>query len=221
MKTAQRILFTALEMFNEHGEANVSSVDIAVELDISPGNLYYHFKGKEVMVLALYDLYREQLTETLSASLKSELSVHEFFCFLYLVLEKISMFRFLYHNPVDLTDKYHGLKKQLSREQLALEKCIEAHLHRFAAKQVIHATPAQVFQMVDLIGMVCSQSTLYASVKGVKHSEGESALVASLQRILFVLQPYLLQEKEQLLQLEEAIAGNTLSVGMAAGQDTP
>ena len=37
MKTAQKILLTALTLFNEHGENTVTSVDIAIELDISRG----------------------------------------------------------------------------------------------------------------------------------------------------------------------------------------
>jgi len=45
LKTADRILETACALFNEEGEHNVSASDIAIALDISPGNLYYHFKG--------------------------------------------------------------------------------------------------------------------------------------------------------------------------------
>ena len=85
MKTAERILVTSLALFNQRGENNVSSVDIAVELDISPGNLYYHFKGKEVIVAALFDLYREQMKTVLNSVVGKTLTVEEFFYFLSLI----------------------------------------------------------------------------------------------------------------------------------------
>jgi len=41
-KTKDKILRTALELFNNEGESQISSVDIASVMGISPGNLYYH-----------------------------------------------------------------------------------------------------------------------------------------------------------------------------------
>ncbi len=84
MKTAERILVTSLDLFNQRGENNVSSVDIALELDISPGNLYYHFKGKEIIVGALFELYKTEMGKVLSAGVNKELSIEDFFYFLYL-----------------------------------------------------------------------------------------------------------------------------------------
>ena len=55
MKTRDRILLCALELFNEEGEPNVTTLEMANELDISPGNLYYHFKGKEALLEVLID----------------------------------------------------------------------------------------------------------------------------------------------------------------------
>ena len=53
--TKIKILATALQLFNNEGEAQVSSVDIASVMGISPGNLYYHYKGKDEIIAALFE----------------------------------------------------------------------------------------------------------------------------------------------------------------------
>lgn len=54
MTTKQRIIDQAIESYNALGVANVTSRDIAKVLDISHGNLDYHFPNKEALLLAIY-----------------------------------------------------------------------------------------------------------------------------------------------------------------------
>ena len=55
MNTRDRILDTALRLFNQSGTAAVSTNHIAAALGMSPGNLYYHFRNKEAIIRALFE----------------------------------------------------------------------------------------------------------------------------------------------------------------------
>lgn len=73
-QTKTRILAAALELFNAEGYAALSAVDIASALSISPGHLYYHFKGKPELAAALLDAHLEEL-EAIVANAMRELAV--------------------------------------------------------------------------------------------------------------------------------------------------
>lgn len=53
-KTKERILEKALELLNEQGVAQVTIRGIGDQLNMSPGNLSYHYANVDVMVEALY-----------------------------------------------------------------------------------------------------------------------------------------------------------------------
>ncbi len=54
MKTRDRILQASRRLFNERGENTVSLAQIAARLEISEGNLWYHFRTKRDLVAALF-----------------------------------------------------------------------------------------------------------------------------------------------------------------------
>ena len=59
MKTKERIVQAALELFNTHGERKITTNHIAAHLDISPGNLYYHYRNKSDIIARIFDQYEE------------------------------------------------------------------------------------------------------------------------------------------------------------------
>lgn len=54
MKTKDRILICALDLFNHNCASDVTTNDIAKELKMSPGNLYFHYKNKEQIIRELF-----------------------------------------------------------------------------------------------------------------------------------------------------------------------
>jgi len=54
MTTRERIIETAIELFNAAGTKAVTTNHIAAAMGISPGNLYYHFRNKEEIIRAIF-----------------------------------------------------------------------------------------------------------------------------------------------------------------------
>ena len=66
MSTRDRIIDTAVALFNTEGTAAVSTNHIAKAAGISPGNLYYHFRNKEEIIRAIYARLRPIWEATVS-----------------------------------------------------------------------------------------------------------------------------------------------------------
>ncbi len=60
ISTKDKILETALKMFNETSTQASTTNHIAAEMGISPGNLHYHFKNREEIIRELYHKKNEE-----------------------------------------------------------------------------------------------------------------------------------------------------------------
>lgn len=114
-KTKETILRTAQALFNNEGEHAVSSVDLASVIGISPGNLYYHYKGKEPIIRELFADFEVELRQVLSSPIKEPLALQDNWIFLYIIFEEIWDFRFFYRNPMELIDRVPELASPFSR----------------------------------------------------------------------------------------------------------
>ncbi len=63
MKTKIRILESALTLFNRLGWVNVTLRDVSAALNISYGNVTYHYPNKEKLLETIYAAYQEGLME--------------------------------------------------------------------------------------------------------------------------------------------------------------
>ena len=108
-RTAERILEVTLELFNRFGEPNVSTTLISAELNISPGNLYYHYPAKDELINSLFDRYERALGELLHAA-DNVRNVEDAWLFFHMLFELIWQYRFLYRDLNDLLSKNRRLE---------------------------------------------------------------------------------------------------------------
>lgn len=114
-RTRERILETALSLFNTFGEPNVTTQLIADEMGISPGNLYYHFHSKGEIIESLFADFERSIEETLAAPARRQPDVEDVWLFLHLVFEGIWRYRFLYRDINELLSRNRVLEIHFKR----------------------------------------------------------------------------------------------------------
>lgn len=78
-KTKEKILATALKLFNQEGLANIKLRRIATEMGISQGNLNYHFKKRSDIVEGLYFQLLELMDKGMDAYIQDKITLKTLF----------------------------------------------------------------------------------------------------------------------------------------------
>jgi AcrR family transcriptional regulator len=194
LKRKEMILSVSLDLFNRLGESNVSSVDIANEMEISPGNLYYHFRGKEEIIAALVLRFSSAI-ESVVGQRKTDGSA-EFVSLwqpVYTLLEVIYIHRFFFRNIPDIRYRYPEAGKIVIKVLGQLQLAFQNNVVQLAEKEEIAISPVQknlIAKLVHAMMMVIIYWESYQTLQQRFVAETEFIQDASLQ-LLSLLSPYL------------------------------
>ncbi len=130
-KTKERILDTALPLFNKRGTRRVSTNHIAEACSMSPGNLYYHFKNKEQIISSLFERMinswnadKEVLFKNMPPMKILDLQLEKTFHFVW-------QYRFIHRELAELLDRDDELKDYCSQVLQGRIIEIESMIKRF------------------------------------------------------------------------------------------
>lgn len=196
MKTKERILHTSLALFNEYGEPNVTTLQIADELDISPGNLYYHFKNKTEILNELFGWYEHQLHELLDP-VEGPSSVEDQWLFLHLIFEAIAQYRFLYQDTVNLLSRYKHISGRFRRILEKKRKACLALLNSLQLAGILEANDKEKESITENMVMTMTFWISYAIVSSEKDHDIE--LNKGVFQIMSSISPYITQEDREML----------------------
>ncbi|MDF2643470.1 MAG: TetR family transcriptional regulator [Pseudomonas sp.] len=98
IKTRERIVQISLELFNQQGERSVSTNHIAAHMEISPGNLYYHFPNKQAIIAELFQAYEALAESFLQLPAGRALTVADTRDYLLAILDGMWRYRFLHRD---------------------------------------------------------------------------------------------------------------------------
>jgi len=202
-RTAERILATALDLFNRYGEPNVATTLIASDMGISPGNLFYHFPAKELLVNALFDEYLSEINRLLPAAAEVQDMEHAWF-FMHSLFELIWQHRFIYRDLNDLLSKNRHLEEQTKTVLQLKQQAFEAMLTGLQTHGLLNQTPTERHSCATHMVVLLTWWLSYEYVQNPRHAleeanAGQSALRGA-QQVLGLLLPYLSELPKAQLQ---------------------
>jgi len=104
IKTSERIVQNSIELFNQQGERSISTNHIAAHMEISPGNLYYHFPNKQAIIAVLFSEYEALVDSFLRPPQGRAATVEDKRFYLKELLSAMWGYRFLHRDLEHLLD---------------------------------------------------------------------------------------------------------------------
>lgn len=115
VKTKERILQLSLQLFNERGERSVTTNHIAAELNMSPGNLYYHFRNKSEIIKELMEQYQSETLEMLALPDDRVLDANDKIHYFQVLSSQLWAYRFLHRDVYHLVENNEDYRKMYPR----------------------------------------------------------------------------------------------------------
>ncbi len=190
-KTRERILDISLAMFNDRGEPNVTTNHIADELEISPGNLYYHFRNKEDIVENLFARYEEKIDRVMVSPDERLPNLEDIWLQLHLAFETMWEFRFVYRDLVDLTSRNRKLRMHFARIlKRATENATEV-LKGLVEAGIMRASRAEIEATASNVVLVATFWLSYNTVRGGALEKGSEDLSQGIFQLMMLIAPFL------------------------------
>ena len=176
-------------MFNAQGEPNVTTNHIADELEISPGNLYYHFRNKDDIIEHLFGRYEERIDTALGAPEGRLPGLEDIWLQLHLVFECIWDYRFLYRDLANILSRNRRLRIRFARILRRADEQAHTVMRGLSQGGVMRASADELDAAATNVLVIATFWLNYASARGDK--DEQASIRAGIVQVMMLLAPFL------------------------------
>ena len=190
-RTRQRIAETSLALFNRRGAPHVTTADIADEMGISPGNLYYHFRNREEIVGELFAAFERRLDDLLAAPVDRLADVEDLWLFLHLLFEAMWDYRFLYRDLDEILSRSDKLAVRFLRLMRRIRQTMFALCSSMVAAGTLRASGDEIEALADNASLVAIYWMSYQKFAGGEAGSDGVSLDRAAYQVLSLIAPFL------------------------------
>lgn len=191
MKTRDKIIQASIALFNEQGERNVTTNHIAAHLGISPGNLYYHFRNKEDIILSIYEEYARNLLLDTFPTVSSDVKpLDAIILYMDAVFQMLLKFRFFYSNLPVLLDKNPSLREKYVEVQHSIAERVSQLLISLRSADIINFQDEELSDIVSILRIINTFWVSFYQTQNIDNEINDSVFYQGVLKILVILRPY-------------------------------
>jgi AcrR family transcriptional regulator len=198
-RTRERIVETSLVMFNRLGEPNVTTADIADEMGISPGNLYYHFRNKDEIVGELFAALERRLDTLLDPRVSGVVDVEDLWLFLHLLFEAMWDYRFFYRDLDEILSRSRKLATHFASLLRRGTATVSALCRSMVDDGAMRASEREIAAIAENVALVATFWISYQRIAAQQPDAGEVNLDRAAYQVLSLIAPFLQGSSRALL----------------------
>lgn len=200
MKTRERILQTSLQLFNEYGAPRITTNHIADEMNISPGNLYYHFRNKDEIIYHLFMSYEKKISDALQVPQSRDLNMEDMWLYLHLVFESIWEYRFFYRDLDNIVSRSRKLRLRFKRILERKIKTAGAIFEGLVQTGIIKATAEEIQALATNVAVVATYWINFYNIRHDNQNSNDNNLGQGVYQVMALVAPFLREDMRKLLQ---------------------
>ena len=199
--TRQRILDAALVLFNERGPDHVTTAEIARAVEINEGNLYYHFRTKEALFLALFARFEaDALAIVGKIDGADEGAAATYAGFLRLWFSLVWDYRFLFRDLVGLISSAPALVEPVRTISAAMRLAVGDIVARMEKAGLAVIPEEERSAVLTNLWIVSTYWAAYLNLQEGITEFGSQQLDWGLEQISSLFRPYLSPEAKAELE---------------------
>jgi AcrR family transcriptional regulator len=203
-RTRERILDATLALFNERGEAQVSTSQVAAEAGISAGNLHYHFRRKDELSIALLERFVREFDLLLPPSGWRADHVEDAWLLLHLLLETVWRYRFLFRDLSGLVARDRRAARDIAGAFARSVEAARAICLGLAEQGVLVATAAEIDALSENVAVVALYWHTFESARHPRRTAAGEGMSRGAYQVLMLIAPFL--QVESRIHLERLAA---------------
>jgi AcrR family transcriptional regulator len=193
-RTRERILAVSLALFNARGEAHVTTGMIADELNISPGNLYYHFRNKDQIIERVFERFEERISIDPPEPVAGAGAVEDLWLYLHLMFEAIWDYRFLYRNLDDIVGRNRRLRERFDRIVEAKLAAVEGLCRGLVEGGLMEASRGEIRALALNVLVVATYWLNFRAIRGARKGGDPRDPGTGAFQVMSLVAPYLAGE---------------------------